>query len=1040
MSCSLGRCQVFVDNSILARVSVHQRATFNAIARCRPPFCAGVTVIFKRGIITISPITFESALAELPEAFQASVRRHWSDFESALAANEDLPQVFDGALLKEDFSGLCRVWASSEFVAQRCVARPRLLLDLLQSGDLHRRYETALSEITAHAQLAVQEVADADALGAQLRRLRQREMVRIAWRDLAKLADLNETMADLSALASVCIQSALSWLQAALIEQLGEPRDANGETQGLLVLGMGKLGAGELNFSSDVDLIFTYPEDGETSKAKPNSVFFTQLGQQLIRALDETTAEGFVFRVDMRLRPFGESGALVSSFAALENYYQAHGRGWERYALIKARVVAASTPDGEEAGAELFDILRPFVFRRYLDYGAFESLREMKKMVASEVKRKGMANNVKLGSGGIREVEFIGQAFQLVRGGREPELQRREIQTVLRWLGEHEYLPEYTVQQLLAAYEFLRNTEHRLQEFLDRQTHQLPSDELAQQRLAFSMGFDHWDEFLPALRGHMTRVHSHFDQVFESPQKEHAKVDNSGLSRLWLFEPEQVEASDILQTAGYHDVAALYSRLRTLKASRGYAALSPTGRTRMDRLVPLLLGVVSKLEKGTPEIRDTTLLRILSLLEVIASRTAYLSLLNEHPMVLSQLVRLCAASSWIAQLLARHPILLDELFDPRSLYSPPERSELEVDLQRRLSRFPEDDLEQALDAMRQFKQASVLRVAAADVADAVPLMEVSDHLTDIAEVVLQAALELAWQHLLARHGQPSCVTGANDAVSNNKCFAIVAYGKLGGLELGYGSDLDLVFLHGADGSANSLTDGAKPIADTVFYARLGQRIIHILTVLTSAGVLYETDMRLRPSGASGLLVTGLESFASYQREKAWTWEHQALVRARIVAGDERLRAAFETVRQEVLMLPRESETLRHDIVEMRERMRETLVCEKDGEFDLKQGRGGIADIEFMVQFGVLNWAHKTPALTEYTDNIRLLNSFTQKLPEADFLSAEDALILADAYRAYRAEIHRLALQDQKAVVAEDAFVAERKQVARLWRELFGLSR
>lgn len=1015
----------------------------------------------------INSSVFESALTSVPEALQAAVHRYWLDFESALAArdvaSEAVLKVFDAALLKE----LCRVWAGSDFVAQRCVSRPELLLDLIDSGDLRRRYERAddvdAGTLAQHLDQALRNVSDAESLGVQLRRQRQREMVRIAWRDIAGLAELDETMADLSVLADACIQGALNWLQPNLVEQLGEPRNALGEVQGLLVLGMGKLGAGELNFSSDVDLIFVYPEDGETSAGKANSVFFTQLGQQLIRSLDEVTAEGFVFRVDMRLRPFGDSGALVSSFAALENYYQAHGRNWERYALIKARVVAVSVAEDRTAGAQLFDILRPFVFRRYLDYGAFEALREMKKKVASELKRRGMANNIKLGAGGIREVEFIGQAFQLVRGGREPALQRREIQIVLGWLSKHDYLPEYVIQQLQTAYVFLRNTEHRLQEFQDQQTHQLPDDALAQQRLAFGMGFAHWDEFLPVLRGHMARVHSHFEQVFESPQNGHAEVDDSGLSHLWLGEPEQAEAVRILQEAGFHDGAGLHARVQGLKVGRCYAALSPAGRGRMDRLIPLLLGVVSSLplpkaggkrpgEKGVVEnaperiaTRDITLLRVLSLLEAIGSRTAYLALLGEHPMALSQLVRLCAASPWIAQLLARHPILLDELFDPRALYTPPTRAQLESGLQLRLNRFAEDDLEQAMDALRQFKQASVLQVAAADLVAETPLMEVSNHLTDIAEVVLGAALELAWGYLLARHGRPSCVAAQNhsqshlqsNAVKGDKGFAIIAYGKLGGLELGYGSDLDLVFLHAAGEDANAVTDGPRPIGDTVFYARLGQRIIHILTALTPAGVLYETDMRLRPSGASGLLVTGLASYAAYQREEAWTWEHQALVRARMVAGDESLRAEFEAVRREVLMLSRESQALRHDIAEMRERMRDTLVGQKDGQFDLKQGRGGIADIEFMVQFGVLNWAHKIPALAQYTDNIRLLDGFTQQLAEAEFLPAQDTAILADAYRTYRAEVHRLALQDQKAVVVDDMFTAERDQVARLWRDVFG---
>ena len=966
-----------------------------------------------------------TALATLPVILQDTVQYQWVDFAAAMAAAEITPPIWNDRLLSE----LCRVWACSEFVAQRCIRQPLLLSDLLHSGDLHRRY--AAGEMAQHVQTALQDVADVESLTRQLRHVRQREMLRIAWRDIAhndSQAHLDETMNDASTLADACIQGALEWLQNALIAEWGKPQNPDGEPQRLLVLGMGKLGACELNFSSDVDLIFVYPEAGNTTEGASRSVsneqFFTRLGQQLVRALDENTADGFVFRVDMRLRPFGQSGALACSFAALENYYQAHGRDWERYALIKARVVTGDAVAGEQ----LLAILQPFVFRRYLDYGAFAALREMKKMVAAEVRRKGMANHVKLGAGGIREVEFIGQAFQLVRGGREPALQRRDIQGVLIWLKEQQHLPGYVVDQLLAAYKFLRNTEHRLQEYQDQQTHQLPDDSTGQQRLAFAMGFNHWDEFLPVLRGHMARVHNHFEQVFESPQTRHAETDNSGLSTLWLSNPDEDEAVALLQQAGYDQPAASWARLQTLKSARSYHSLSRTGRLRMDRLMPLLLSAVVTLEPraDSPHI---VLQRLLALVEAVARRSAYLALLSEHPMALSQLVRLCAASPWIAQQLAHHPLLLDELLDPRSLYQPPDRTELAADLQRRLTQIPAEDLEQAMDSLRQFKQVSVLRIAAADVMDAVPLMQVSDQLTTIAELILQAALELAWKYLLARHGRPACVSNPK---KSDKGFAIVAYGKLGGIELGYGSDLDLVFVHQAENQM-ALTDGPKPITDSVFYARLGQRIIHILTTHTPAGTLYETDMRLRPSGASGLLVTSLTSFAEYQRNKAWTWEHQALVRARVVAGDLPLKQAFDHLRREILALPRDTAQLKKDIINMRERMRESRNHAREGEFDLKQGSGGIADIEFMVQFGVLNWARHCPALSEFTDNIRILDGFARQT----LMAPADAHHLADIYRLYRAEIHRLALQELRAVVTDRRFATERRTVQRIWREWLG---
>ncbi|WP_455217395.1 bifunctional [glutamate--ammonia ligase]-adenylyl-L-tyrosine phosphorylase/[glutamate--ammonia-ligase] adenylyltransferase [Kaarinaea lacus] len=960
----------------------------------------------------------EAPLATVPPVLQDAVRHHWDRFVQAV---DERGLSIPG---EADFiAGLCRVWACSEYAAQLCTRQPALLLGLQESGDLSRVYEPGTFGDALNRSLA--DVESAEQLATRLRQHRQREMLRICWRDIGGHADLDETMADLSALADASIQAALTWHYQQLVEGFGEPRNEAGETQQMVVLGMGKLGARELNFSSDVDLIFTFPEAGQTHggrKSLANEQFFTRLGQALIKALDDNTADGFVFRVDMRLRPFGQSGALACSFQAMENYYQVHGRDWERYAFIKARVVAGD----QQQGADLLKSLRPFVYRRYLDYGAFEALRAMKEMVDAEVKRKGMANHVKLGPGGIREVEFIGQTFQLIRGGRVPELQRREIQYILSLLGERGYLPEYVVQQLQAAYVFLRTTEHRLQEYQDRQTHRLPEDEIDQQRLAYSMGFAHWDDFIPVLRGHMARVHSRFEQVFAAPQTDHGEEAKTGLSSLWIQSPGEAEAIAVLSGHGYRDAAGSWSRLCALKQGYGYQALTRSGRDRLDKLVPLVLGAVA--HASDP---DKVLRHLVTLLETIARRSAYLSLLIEHPVALSQLVRLVDASPWITQLLTQHPLLLDELLDPRSLYAPPGRAQVEADLDQRLSGIDREDLEQAMDALRQFKQANVLRVAAADVVKAVPLMVVSDKLTDIAEVILGAVLDQAWQDMVGRHGYPSCANVGEGKGDDEKGFAVIAYGKLGGIELGYGSDLDLVFVHNSD-NTSAMSSGAKPVADEVFFARLGQRMIHILTARTPAGILYEVDMRLRPSGASGLLVVSLSAFEDYQKNKAWTWEHQALVRARVVAGDRRVGEGFEQVRRDVMALERDPVLLKKDIVEMREKMRESLIKAKKDEYDLKQGLGGIADIEFMVQYGVLHWTHRYPSLVDFTDNIRLLEGFARH----GIMSEHDAEILSDAYRAYRAEVHRLTLQEQPAIVSDDQFAKQRYEVVRLWRKMF----
>lgn len=939
-----------------------------------------------------------------PAELQAPALQRLQQFRDACGARDLVAEL--GA------DSVTRAFICSEFIAQLCVREPQLLIELHDSGDLRAVY----AESTPGTQLALR-LADAlneTLLAQRLRQFRRREMLRIAWRDVLGWADLTETMRDLSFLADACIDAALTRLEGFAVSVWGAPANLHGETQRLAVIAMGKLGAGELNFSSDVDLIFAYADDGETCggpRTTSNSEFFTRLGQQLINTLSQATADGFVFRVDVRLRPFGDSGPLAMGFDAMEQYYQEHGREWERYALIKARACAGDIAAGER----LLRTLTPFVYRRYLDFGAFESLRDMKRMITQEVKRKGLEENIKLGSGGIREIEFIGQAFQLIRGGRQPGLRERRIQAVLERLRDAKYLPDYVVRELQDAYVLLRNSEHRLQEAADQQTHNLPAETLGRARLAYALGFADWNAYEAALRKHRQHVHNHFEQVFAAPQAESA-VDDAALelSGVWNGALTRAARSQALARLGFSAPEDALEILSQLRRSSAFRALGNTGQQRLDLLVPLILGAAGRTRNAAE-----TLQRILRLIEAIARRTAYLSLLVENPMALSQLVKLCSSSAWIAELLGRHPVLLDELLDPRSLYAPPAAQALRAELAQRLNGVAADDLEQQMEALRQFKQANVLRIAAADIADALPLMIVSDHLSWIAEAVIAAALDIAWRELTLRHGAPE-----------EPGFAVIAYGKLGGLELGYGSDLDLVFLYAAS-HQEQLTSGAKPIAGAVFFTRLAQRLVHIFTAHTPSGVLYDIDLRLRPSGASGLLVSSLDAYAEYQTAEAWTWEHQALVRARPVAGGAPVWQRFAAIRRAILTRRRDLEQLRGEVRAMREKMRATFPNPGAGKFDLKQGRGGIVDIEFLVQFGVLAWAHEYPGLLAFTDNIRLLG----ELGEAKKLAADEVRTLSDAYRTYRARLHKAALQNVPAVVDEAEYAKPRAEVTSVWNKL-----
>lgn len=909
-----------------------------------------------------------------------------------------------------------QVLMGSEYVCQWGERYADRAQALIASGDIHISYgEQGYQQRLA---LMLENVADETHLQQQLRYFRQREMVRIIWRDLAGWADLAETVRELSAMADASVRESLALLSEWQCRDLGVPCNDQGEAQELVVLGMGKLGAGELNLSSDIDLIFSYPCQGETEggrKAISNEQFFTRLGQKLIQALDTVTADGFVFRVDMRLRPFGDSGALASCFDAMEDYYQTQGREWERYAMIKARPLTGS----ESVKKELTSLLRPFVYRRYLDYGVFDSLRDMKGMIVSQLRRKGMEDNIKLGVGGIREIEFIGQVFQLIYGGRDLPLQQRPILTILDLLAERQCLSQNAVEDLKGAYIFLRRVEHRIQAFADQQTHQLPEDEAGLLRIAQLMGFGNTADFLFVLHEHRNQVQNHFEQILTAPQADDMPPEETS-----LLTSTSEEKVSYLAELGFENPEHVVSDLTGLLDSHAYRNLGEVEHTRLTKLLPLLVKAAAGVANA-----DSCLSRLIPFVESILRRSAYMSLLVENPLALSQLIKLCAASPRISSQLARYPMLLDELLDPRTLYEVPSRGQQAIKLQQGLATVDDADLEQHMYLLREFRQIASLHVAAADITDVLPLMRVGDQLTELAEVQLEQVLTLAWRHLVGRHGRPPCTD--NDDIE--QCgFTVLAYGKLGGHELGYGSDLDLAFLF--DGEKNQgVTDGERPLEALVFYTRLAQRMIHLLSTVTGGGILYEVDMRLRPNGQSGLLVADVSGFEEYQRQDAWTWEHQALVRARCVAGDQGLSQQIQSIRQQIMAQKRDLTILAKDVSDMRAKMREQLNKSTAELFDLKQGHGGITDIEFMVQYAALAWSSDWPELLVYTDNIRMLEA----LKASDKLSEHDSNMLAGAYRFYRKLANHCILQETPAVVPIEQVAAYRTQVASIWQRWFG---
>jgi len=871
----------------------------------------------------------------------------------------------------------------SRFLARLVQAHPELQDDFYA--------QAPLNAIMLQSWLGATPLTE-DNLKPALRRLKQRAMARIAGRDLAERADLAEVVESMSLVADSAVAAALEVSEAALVARYGAPRNAAGERQRLIVIGMGKLGGRELNVSSDIDLIFVYPEDGDTDGARSvsNFEFFTRLGKSLINALADITGDGQVFRVDMRLRPNGDSGPLVCSFDMLENYFYTQGREWERYAWIKARPLTG------DHWPELEKIRTSFVFRKYLDFGAINAMRDLHAQIRREVAKKDMANNVKLGPGGIREIEFIAQVFQLIRGGRDTTLQVKPTLEVLKRLVDRGQLELEDVVALAGAYRFLRRLEHRLQYLDDAQTHALPENPDDQQRVALAMGFGNYEALLMELDDHRQTVAHHFEAIFADPNEQ-----NPALDQIWNKADGH---ADELAKLGFRETASLCARLGAIRGGTRYQQMSEQAKGRFDALVPLVIQAASRTSNP-----DQTLSRMLDLLEAIGRRAAYLALLLQYPQALEQVAKIAGASSWAADYLLCHPILLDELLDQRLLQMVPDWPLFRQQLAEQTDAI-EPDTEQQMDVLREAHHAQVFRLVSQDIAGLLTVEKLSDHLSELADILVGRTIELVWRKLLTKHRE-------------QPAFAVIGYGKLGGKELGYASDLDLVYLF----------DDPAPDAASV-YAKLGTRLNTWLSTRTAAGILFETDLRLRPNGDAGLVVSSLESFRKYQLENAWVWEHQALTRARFVAGDPAIGTAFEQIRCEILRQQRDLPKLRAEVLAMRGKMHENLGTKGTSDlFDLKHDFGGLVDVEFIVQYLILAHAHRYPQLTGNLGNIALLRSAA----ECGLIPADLAEVARDAYREYRRLQHLRRLNNLDSRVDAAAHAERIAAVRALWKHVFG---
>jgi glutamate-ammonia-ligase adenylyltransferase len=883
---------------------------------------------------------------------------------------------------------LDRMFHASRYAERLCATNPSLIDDLRAHG-----HEALLINEIVKQAISGKNAVDLNpitALNTRLRRLRQRTLLRLIYRDINSLADLDEVVTTISALADFVLNAALNFhrLQVADKFSLSPAASAAAEAR-MIIVGMGKLGAYELNVSSDIDLIFVYAADGDATAERSWREFHAEVGKRVIRSIDEVTEDGFVFRVDMRLRPYGASGALVVSLAGLDTYFRAQARPWERYAWLKARAITgfASTID------DLGKMVTPFVYRRYHDYAAIEEMRDIHGQIRAEATKRNRLNDIKVGHGGIREIEFIVQMMQLVRGGREPRLQIASTREALRVIAQLGLMEAARTEKISAAYIFLRNLEHRLQYVDDAQTQALPTIDAEQLRIAQAMNFSDWAIFLAALNAHRTFVTSEFDAVFARTNEAAsnvARADENALEANIHAVFDDTPIDNAIQQL-------ITERIKQWHKSSRTQSLSPKLRSRLETLLPLALKASLGYDTTT-----TTAFRMFDLLDAVDKRETYLALMVEHPEVLTRIARIAHQSAWAADFLRKHPVLLDELLHSQAtlINWDQERAALNANCQRLRG-----DTEALYEMLRHTKQVITLKLNIADIERRVGVMALSDELSMLADMLLAATLTLAWQHL------------KDVDADTPKGFAIIGYGKLGSKELGYASDLDLVFLYDEHSGIS---------ADR--YAKLAQRLSSWLNTMTAGGVLYETDLRLRPDGASGLLVSSLSAFRDYQLNRAWTWEHQALTRARWCAGDAALVAPFDAIRAAVLCTPRDKVKLRAEIVAMRDKMRVEKKDRTDA-FDLKHTRGGIVDVEFIVQYLILAYSHEHPEFLQNLGNFALL----MRAGALGILDEDIAAEVAKAYLAYREKQHRARNNNQlKTWIAINDLSEERRAVVAAW--------
>ncbi len=930
----------------------------------------------------------------LPVAISEEVQSQWDQFVSATSPADTI-------LASED--SIKRFWQQSAFIMRLCKKHPDWLESLLQDNPTN-----IVGHLCEQTGKNLSHDISEDEFKQALRQLRQRAHLHICWNDLIEQQDIFFILSQLSHLADGCMKLSADWQRHRLVDKYGEPRNEQGDIVHLVVIAMGKLGGDELNFSSDIDIMFSYSDTGSTDGelSISNQEFFTHLAQSVINSLSEMTVDGFVYRVDCRLRPFGDSGPLVVNFNHVEDYLHTHGREWERYAYLKARVMY-----GLEQDLLQFDqMASSFVYRKYIDFGVIHTLREMKDLISRQIVRKGSAEHIKLGFGGIREIEFIVQFFQLVHGGRNRAMQTRKIVEGLEEIRKAGYLNNDEVTALLNAYKFLRRVENRLQMYDDMQTHVLPDQSRLRLTLAQSMGFEDIEHFERELQNQRDAVNQVFVKIHGDTADPHEQGD---FDVLWdrLTSQSEEFSLDEFNIKEFNDLEYVVNKLRLLINSPAYRNQDHEGRLRLRNFIPKFLQQIKKTDCPALVVD-----RLFLLLQSILRRSVYLVLLNENEEALKQLIAVVSSSPWIAKHITSYPLLLDELVARSEHDYLLTKDEISRQFKEEILAHEELEYESVLERVRLFKHARELRVACADVLGKIPIMKVSDQLSWTAEVVVDGCVKY-----LERQFDP--------AMKDN--LAVIALGKLGGIELSYGSDLDLMYICKNEKDSGYGVENKIPYV--VKITKFAQRLTQMLALQTVSGKLYDIDMRLRPDGESGPLVPHFSFVESYYQTRAWTWELQALVRARCIAGSPEFKRQFQHMRQAILCQPRDPRALAQEVVNMRAKMLDSKASHTEGIFHLKNDQGGITDIEFMVQYAILAHAHKDMDLCEYSDNVRLL----ERLADHGFVPTAMAREITEIYCQFRNVMHRIALQAGEPEVSDNQYQAQRKVVRKYWKTMLG---